>query len=252
MVISTVIVIAAAGLAAGVLIGCIGIGGVILVPALTYIIGVPIDIAIAGAMMGYLLAGMVGTFVYSRRRSIRWDMAGWLWAGAMPGAFAGAWFMQLTDPAVLELAIGTLALLSGLHALRPPLPVDSNGHSISNPVLALVGAVTGYASAVTGTGGPLVLLPILIWLRVPVLAAIGLSQAIQLPVALLATIGNFAFGEPDVMVGLGLAVALTVGTWTGAQLAHKVPGAVLGRVLSAALIVVGGLILLKAAHNLVP
>jgi uncharacterized protein len=251
MVTSTLIVLAAVGLVAGLLIGCIGIGGVILVPILVYLVGIPIQIAIAGAMMGYLFTGLIGTIVYSRNRSIRWDMAGWLWAGAMPGALAGAWFIHLTHPVVLEFAIGALALLSGLQALRPALPAPAKGASIPNPVLAVIGAVTGYVSAVTGTGGPLVLVPILIWLKVPVLAAIGLSQTIQLPVALVATLGNFAFGEPSLVLGLVLAVGLSVGTWAGAQLAHKVPHAMLGRVLSAALIAIGGLILLNLARTLV-
>jgi uncharacterized protein len=251
MATSVLILLLAVGLAAGLLIGCIGIGGVILVPILVYLVGIPIQIAIAGAMMGYLFTGLVGTIVYSRNRSIRWDMAGWLWAGAMPGALVGAWFIHLTDPVVLEFAIGALALLSGLQALRPPQPAATEGASIPNPVLAGIGAVTGYVSAATGTGGPLVLVPILIWLKVPVLAAIGLSQAIQLPVALLATLGNFAFGEPNLMLGLVLAVGLSAGTWAGAQLAHKVPRAMLGLVLSAALIAIGGLIVLNVARSLV-
>jgi uncharacterized membrane protein YfcA len=249
MFVSTAILVAVVGLAAGLLIGCIGIGGVILVPALTHVIGIPIQIAIAGAMMGYLFAGLAGTAAYARHKSIRWDMAAWLGAGAMPAALAGAWSIHLIDPLVLELAIGSLVLLSGLTALRPPLPAGAQSHSLSRRALAAIGAVTGYASAVTGTGGPLVLVPILTWLRVPVLTAIGLSQVIQLPIALLATGGNFAFGEPDLMLGLLLAAGLIVGTLAGAQFAHKMPRAVLGHAVSGALLIIGGLILLKAAQN---
>lgn len=78
MFVSTAILLAAVGLAADLLIGCIGIGGVILVPALTYVIGGSIQIAIAGAMMGYLFTGLVGTVVYARHKSIRWTWPpGW-------------------------------------------------------------------------------------------------------------------------------------------------------------------------------
>ena len=38
------------GLLAGTLIGCIGIGGVVLVPALAYLGGVPFPVAIAAAL----------------------------------------------------------------------------------------------------------------------------------------------------------------------------------------------------------
>ena len=64
------------GLISGLSIGCIGIGGVILVPGLFYLGGIPIQIAIAAAMMGYVLTGVVGTVVYARNKSINWPMAG--------------------------------------------------------------------------------------------------------------------------------------------------------------------------------
>ncbi len=68
----------------GVLIGSIGIGGVLLVPTVTYLGGIEIHTAIAVAMFSYLFTGAVGATIYARRRSIRWAMAIWLCAGAMP------------------------------------------------------------------------------------------------------------------------------------------------------------------------
>ena len=44
----------------GVLIGAIGIGGVLLVPMLTYVLGISIHVAIATAMFSYLFTGIVG------------------------------------------------------------------------------------------------------------------------------------------------------------------------------------------------
>ena len=61
-----------------------------------------------------------------------------------------------------------------------------NGRLSRNQLL-VIGAITGFGSALTGTGGPVVLVPILVWCEMPILAAVGLSQAIQMPIALLAT-----------------------------------------------------------------
>ncbi|MEQ1712975.1 MAG: TSUP family transporter, partial [Hyphomicrobium sp.] len=58
------------GLVAGVLIGCIGIGGVVLVPALHYLGGIPIHTAIGAAMMAYLVSGAIGTIVFGNKQSI--------------------------------------------------------------------------------------------------------------------------------------------------------------------------------------
>ncbi|NNF80391.1 MAG: sulfite exporter TauE/SafE family protein, partial [Rhizobiales bacterium] len=59
-----VLLVAILGLISGLSIGCIGIGGVILVPGLFYLGGIPIQTAIAAAMLGYMLTGLVGTIVY--------------------------------------------------------------------------------------------------------------------------------------------------------------------------------------------
>ena len=62
----------------GVLIGCVGIGGVLLVPFLTYILGFGIHMSIAAAMFGYIFVGIVGAIVYARHGSIEWSKAIWM------------------------------------------------------------------------------------------------------------------------------------------------------------------------------
>jgi len=237
--------VGAIGLIAGVMIGCVGVGGVIVVPALVYGLGLRIQDAIASAMMGYILTGLIGTAVYARAGSIRWSLAGWIAVGAAPGALAGAWASNGVDPRLLELLVGALALWSGANSLFGRRQLGERERPLRPLELAAVGALTGVLSAMTGTGGPLVLVPILISLRLPPLAAVGLSQAAQIPIAALATVGNFAYGEPDVSIGLVLGLSLAVGTWGGAKLAHALSREALGRVASTLLVVVGVLILTR-------
>jgi uncharacterized protein len=78
----------------------------------------------------------------------------------------------------------------------------------------------GVASAVTGTGGSVLLVPVLLWLELPVLTAIGLSQAIQLPIALTATVGSTVYGVLD----WELAGLLSAGVGVG----RRAPGACRG------------------------
>lgn len=238
------------GLLAGLLIGAVGIGGVILVPALVYFGGIPIHAAIAGAMMSYVLTGLIGTLVYAGKNSIRWGMAGWLCAGAMPAALAGALAAGRASSLLLEILIGLLTAASGVRAL-PASPADDGARSaISNSALGFIGAVTGFGSALSGTGGPLILVPILMWLELPVLTAIALSQAIQLPIALLATAGNALSGNLDLTLGVLLAAGLAVGTFVGARIAHAVPRAILRRAVAMVLVVVGAAITIKVIARL--
>ena len=59
------------GLVAGILIGGVGIGGVVLVPALYYLAGVEIYQGIAAAMFGFIISGVFGSFIYSRNGLIK-------------------------------------------------------------------------------------------------------------------------------------------------------------------------------------
>jgi uncharacterized membrane protein YfcA len=238
----------ALGASAGLLVGCVGIGGVILVPALVYVAGYPVPMAIAAAMCAFIVSGLVGSYAYCKAGSIPWRMTLPLWLGALPCAFGGALLVDSIAPAFLELAIGVLTLGSGLHALAGRRESD-DGRMPAAAALAAVGAVTGLASAMTGTGGPLVLVPILVALDVPMLASIGLAQAIQLPIAAAATAGFFLSGLLDVTLASALAAGIALGTWLGAKAAHALPTDTLRRFVAVLLVLVGAAMLVRFAAN---
>ena len=234
-------------LVVGVLIGAIGIGGVLLVPMLTYALGISIHVAIATAMFSYLFTGIVGAFEYARRGSVNWSKGVWLCLGGMPGGYLGAMTAWSTPGITLETVIGLLVFISGLQALRPARQEDAERRDLKAPVLIGIGLFVGFASAITGTGGPLVLVPLLMWLKVPALMAVGLSQIIQIPIALLATGGNLTFGHVDFALGLGLSITLVFGVVMGARVAHQVSRDTLKRIIAVALLVTGGAMLARVA-----
>ena len=160
--------------------------------------------------------------------------------------------MSVVNPRVLEVALGLLTLLSGINSLlMRKKPNELDHYSVSHVTLSGIGALTGFLSSVTGTGGPLVLVPILMAMKLPVLTAVGLSQVIQLPVALAATFGNVLYGDLDLVLAGILAASLTVGSWYGAKLAHILPREVLRRIVAVVLVFVGVFILGNAVIRLV-
>lgn len=240
-----IVVLAVISLVVGVLVGCIGVGGVILVPTLTYIAGIEVQVAIASSMLSFLFTGLVGAALYARRGSIRWSMTGWLCGGAMPGAYLGAAVVAVAPGAWLELIIAGLIVFAGVNALIDRGSSGGTKESLGKGSLASIGALTGFGSALTGTGGPIILVPILVWLRLPVLTAVGLSQIIQVPIGALATIGNFTYGRVNVPLALGIAVALMLGVAIGANIAHAISSHLLKRVVAVVLICVGVMIVMR-------
>ncbi|MEM7223749.1 MAG: sulfite exporter TauE/SafE family protein [Pseudomonadota bacterium] len=252
MTLVTVIALGALGFVVGGLIGCIGVGGILLVPALTYLGGMAIQEAIAVAMFSYIFTGLMGAALYARKGSIRWPMAIWLCLAAMPAAFAASWASHVIPGALIEICIAAFVVFAGISALRPAASSAQEIPALGRPTLLATGAVTGIGSALTGTGGPLVLLPLMIRLGVPILTAIGLAQAVQLPIATLATTGHLIYGRVDFTVGLVLAGALALGVAMGAYLAHKIAQQHLRRVVALVLIGVGCAIILKIARAWLP
>ena len=207
------------GLIAGLLIGAAGIGGVILVPLLVYVAGIDIHTSIAASVAAFFVSGLVGTVVYSQRGIIQWPDFVSVCVGAIPGALLGAYVLPKIESHFLTLFIALVLILS---AVRQFLHSDSS--NLVNPTrnrpkyqLAFVGLVTGFLSVLSGTGGPLVLLPLLTWLSMPLITAIGLSQVIQLPISTFATIGNVLNSLIDWELVLVLGFGVAFGSLLGAK-----------------------------------
>jgi hypothetical protein len=238
--------VGAMGVALGVAIGATGIGGVLLVPILTLALGIDVKQAIAAALLSYLPGCAVAVTMYGRRGSIPWREAWLLCLAAMPAAWLGARAAVDAPASLLEAAIGALLLAGGIYALRTPRDVSPVGRVALAPAMLIgLGCGTGFISALTGAGGAFVLLPVLLLLDTPVLAAIGLGQAIAIPIAGLASVANLRAGLVDVWLAAGLAITLSAGIAIGTPIAHALPQTVLRRLLGMTVMLAGGGMLLR-------
>ena len=241
------IVLALIGLIVGLLIGAIGIGGVLLLPALVYMGGIDVHTAVPVCMLSFVATGTVGTIVYARHGSIRTDLAAWLCAGAVPAAFAGALALPWIPAGLIMALVALLMILAGVDALlkslRPAAPAASR--LPGRGALVALGFVTGFGSALTGTGGPLIMVPIAIFLGLPVLIAVGLGMAIQIPIAAFASLGNWIAGNLDVGLAVVLAAIMGCGVLIGALAIHRVPGGPLRRLVAGMLILIGTGLLIR-------
>ncbi len=243
----------AAGIAAitlGVTIGATGIGGVLLVPILTLALGIEVKQAIAAALLSYLPPCIIAVVMYARRGSIIWQDVWPLCFAALPAAWLGARAARVAPATLLEAAIGVLLLAGGLYAVRTPRQAAVGGRRLSTGTLVGLGAGTAFVSALTGAGGAFVLLPALLLLDMPVLPAIGLGQAIALPIAGLASVANLEAGLVDVPLATLLAAGLSVGIAVGTPIAHALPQLVLRRLLGTLVVAAGAGMLLRTAMRM--
>ncbi|WP_370962953.1 TSUP family transporter [Amycolatopsis sp. cg9] len=344
----------------GICIGVVGIGGVLLPPALSWLTGLDIHAAAGTSSWCFLFTGLAGTAAYARSRAMPWRFGAHLTLGAAPAAAAGAWVNGTVPATALWLLLATLTAGSGAFNLwgrprgrrdaaggaltqappaeprqadrAPPAEADSprrarpaepsppppepdppthprpaepgppaesrpqppetgpltqprraepnpppeappaesgppakaappqepgpprqappaepgsppgRRHELPPAGAVAVGAFVGFGSALTGTGGPVLLVPVLLALGVPVLTTVAAGQLVQLPLVGFATLGYTAHGSVHFGLGSVLGVLSAAGVLLGARLARRLPARHLHRVVSAALVGFGGLL----------
>jgi len=227
----------ALGLPIGFLIGLIGIGGVLLTPALTHIFGRDVHDAVSLSLASFVLAGVIAAAKACRRDAgLRADSWTFLLA-IVPGALAGAFAAPLIPGGALSLVVSICVALAGIFCLEKP--ASSGGASPSPGMLAGTGAVTGFLSAISGTGGPLICLPLLLWQNMDVRRALLLAQVAQLPVAGTATLVNGYSGSLDFMTAGLLGAAIVAGMLAGIAISRQIETGVLRTAVASCLIAVG-------------
>ena len=239
LTVASTLTVLAAVLLAGALIGASGIGGVLLVPVLTKLGAVSLPEAIAASSLGFALPALVALGPLRRQRELVRSCVPLLLA-ALPGAAAGALVVRWLPATVLMLGVTLLLLFAGWRGLRSTgpgaEPVEPPG---TNTLLAL-GALVGFGSALTGTGGPVLVIPLLILMRQPVLFAVVAGQAIQFPVALTSTAVHVVEGRLDLRLGAICGLLMLIGSIAGQRAAAGLNVRQLQRLVSILLLTVGG------------
>jgi len=202
--------------------------------------------AMAMSSWSFLFTGIVAIIAYSRKGSIKWKGLGWLCIGIVPATVFGAKANAVLETNLLTVILAALIACSGFHAwLNPQHSADGSFH-ITPVCYTVIGLVVGFGSALTGTGGPVLLIPILMFLNVPALVAIGMSQVVQLPLAIFASIGFIMYGHIDLTMGTMLGLIQAGGVLIGSQISHYISADKLRRTVAFALIGVGLLMVSQA------
>lgn len=206
----------------GGLIGSVGIGGMLLVPWLTQIVGLGVRESIGIAMAGFVVTGLVAAAQAWFGEAGDGLEGNWpLVLATLPGALLGAMGLAVVPEQLVMLLLAAFLTATGGWTLRRDRPARIAPARVRRGGLPL-GFASGFASAMTGTGGPAVLVPAMLWRGLPVLAAVSIGQIAQLPIAAAATAGNVASGYFNpwaaLLVGAALAPGVLVGRWLGLRL----------------------------------
>lgn len=260
---------AAGFIALGLTIGTIGTligagGGFILLPVLAILSPQEPTGTLTATTLAVVAANATsGAIAYGRQRRI--DLrSGVLFAIAtLPGSVAGALLARSIPRGPFDIAFALVLFALAIVVVRvrsdqgPPAPgrrawgrvprelVDAEGtvhrYHVEMPLGMAISFVVGFASSLLGIGGGFIHVPALIAvLGFPVHIATATSHFVLAVMATVGTVTHILAGDLDatwpraVYLGLGAVI----GAQVGARLSRRVRGALIVRILAAALVIV--------------
>jgi uncharacterized membrane protein YfcA len=247
--------IVAVSFGVGIVIGLTGMGGgALMTPALIFL-GVPPSAAVANDLVAAALNKSVGAAVHLRQGAPHLRLAGWLIAGSVPTAFAGAFIIDSIGAShdqerFLKYAIGaTLLLAAATYVLRSYLNLRAyrDGETLERPVhirpipTMLLGAFGGLVVGVTSVGSGSVIMVTLV-LMYPMLTPVKLvgTDLVQaIPLVASAALSHVIVNGVDWSVLIPLIVGGSPGTYLGAKISGTVRQSVIRRGITIVLFLTG-------------
>ena len=213
----------------GLCAGLFGIGGGALFGPLLLLLaverGIPTEQAVAAAVATsiatVILTSIPSALVHSLQGTVAWRQLRYLAPAAALGAAAGAALVPRLEPKIPVLLM-LILLLVGIRNLwaRPGAAADGTSPEAGRGFLSAVGATAGTLGALTGTGGGLITVPMLMRAGGGLQKAIGTSAAVTMLVALGAS-GVFAGEGVDLPALIGVAIGCIACAALGARLAGR-------------------------------
>jgi uncharacterized membrane protein YfcA len=215
------LVLMAVGVPVGFLIGVVGIGGVLLAPAIAHLFGRDIHDAVALSLASFVMAGVVAA-ANTRQAGASLRPPDWYLLGALvPGALLGSLVTPFIPAAALSIAISICVVLAGISCLVGKTADPTTHKGLGAATLIGLGIGAGLLSVISGTGGPMVLVPMLLAAGMEVRRMLAISQVAQLPVAATATLVNGLAGSLDLAAAGLLGLSVVAGMLAGLAVSRR-------------------------------
>jgi len=228
----------------GMLIGAVGVGGILLIPALGVFAGLPVHAAMATALFTFAFTGIAGTIMFQRHGSIDWRITRPVLLGGALFSFAEAWVNSLTGPGMLAMILAGVIIFAGVYTLAAWYGVPHSAFhgrwKAQRMLLFALDVIAGFGSGLTGVGGPALSVPLMVLCGFPALTAIGTSQVIQIVAATFGTLGNLEYGTIDFGIASTVTLLEIAGALLGARIVHAVDAVLLRKFVAVLCILVGG------------
>jgi uncharacterized membrane protein YfcA len=246
----------AVGAAAGALSGLFGVGGgILIVPGLVLLLGLPQRRAHATSLAAILPIAAAGAAGYVINGSVDWGAAAALTAGGAAGALAGTRALRRIPDRGLRVifALFMLAAAAVLPYEATAGPEAAGLDVLTAALLVVVGVVAGTMAGLLGVGGGIVMVPGLTLLAsVSQAVAKGTSLVVIIPMALVGTARNLRAEDVDVPVAVAAGAAGVLSSFGASFLSVRMDPLLSAVLFGLLLVAVAARLLLAARGRPVP
>jgi len=230
------------GLTGGFFSGFLGLGGgVIILPLLTFLGGVPLKLATGTDLVHVLIAAATGTLSHSRGGMIDLKAGLVLGLAGVVGGFVGSFLSVPLSIRVLQsIYLFVVALAAVL--LLIPFQIDFQNYKkgdFNNAAGIAIGFGVGSLAGLLGVGGGFVIIPLMIYvLKIPLRVTIGPSLLIILITSLGTIWVKFRVGHINISITFLVLLGSVPGALFGAYLSRRTQVMLLRMVLLIVLVVI--------------
>jgi uncharacterized membrane protein YfcA len=242
----------------GVSLGLLGSGGSILtVPVLIYLVGQDPKVAIAGSLMIVGIISVFSALPYARQGLVKWRTVVVFGLPGMLGAYLGAYGAHYVSNAV-QMLIFSVLLLTAAYLMFRPVKLEDEGPTQERALykIAIDGLLVGGVTGLVGVGGGFLIIPALV-----LLGGLSMRLAVGTSLVIIAAKSFVGFYEYlNVLSALQLSIDWhiiglfsligIVGGWLGHKVSSRVDQALLKKIFSVFLVLIGVFILYKNLPNL--
>lgn len=221
-----------ANFSVGICVGLTGVAGFLLPLVYTGPLMMGTTQALALSFGAFVIAGILGAYNYSKKGNLDLSFGIKLSLGSLAGAILGVRLNLVIPEEQVKIILYLVVLVSGISILlRKDKPEEQSGEHASGYQIRehlgatlVLGFVTGALCAMSGAGGPVLVMPLLVVLGISVRTAVGISLFNMIFISIPAFLGYMSqCFQQEMLSVLGAAFVLHgLGVWLGSIHASRI------------------------------
>ncbi|ANU47853.1 anion permease [Enterocloster clostridioformis] len=173
-------IVMAANLVVGAFVGLTGVAGFLLPIVYTGPLGMGVTEGLALSFAAFIVSGALGSVNYNKAGNLDIPFGIRLSLGSLAGAVLGVKLNLIIPESTVKVILYVVVLLSGISILlRKDKRQEEGGRAyvISDHLAAtlILGFVTGAVCSLSGAGGPVLVMPLLVVLGIGIRTAVGVA-----------------------------------------------------------------------------